>query len=153
MVICYTAIDNRNSICSGSFYHVMNLLGLSILSFPLTLFIYFYVLILERRSWGETQRQKHQSVIPLIYALIGCLLYVLWREMEHTTLANQDNTLTNSTTGPGPPWLFIFHHFFLILKKKIPSCDCFPKHYLFCLSAHLFLLIYSSLLKCFFFCL
>ena len=48
-------------------------------------FTYFYLLIWER---GE-----RQSVVPLIYAFIGCFLYVAWLEIEPATLVYRDDTL------------------------------------------------------------
>ena len=40
---------------------------------------------------GEREREKHQCVVPLIYALIVCFLCVI----ESATLACRDNALSN----------------------------------------------------------
>ena len=45
--------------------------------------------------------ERERFVIPLIYAFIGCFWHVLWPGIEPTTLAYQDDTLTNWATQPG----------------------------------------------------
>ena len=64
---------------------------------------FFKLLILER--------EKHQFVVPLICAFIGCFLYVPWPRIEPATLAYWDNTLTNWASLPEP--------IFMILQKNL----------------------------------
>ena len=58
----------------------------------------------ERRR----ERQKHRFVIPLIYSFIGWFLCVPWPGVKPTTLAYQDDALTNWTAWTG--LLFLFWH-------------------------------------------
>ena len=48
---------------------------------------------IKRERWGERERER--LVVPLIYAFIGCFLYVPWLEIEATALVFQDDALTN----------------------------------------------------------
>ena len=41
------------------------------------------------------ERKKHWLVVPLIYAVTGCFLYVPWPEIEPTTLMYWNNAVTN----------------------------------------------------------
>ena len=63
-----------------------------------------YELILERVGKGrrerETERNMDLFVGPLVYAFIGCLLYVPWPEIEPSPLVYWDNALTNWATHP-----------------------------------------------------
>ena len=50
-------------------------------------------------------RERHQFVVPFIYAFISCFSYVPWSGIDPTTLGCQDDTLnalTNGATQPGP---------------------------------------------------
>lgn len=56
-----------------------------------------YLFILERG------KNTHSFVEPVIYALIGCFLYVSWLEIEPQTLTYLDDTVTNELHSQGPP--------------------------------------------------
>lgn len=47
------------------------------------------------------ENEKHLSVVPLIHAFLGWLLYVPWPGIKPSTLAYVDDTLTNWATSPG----------------------------------------------------
>ena len=71
----------------------------------------FQIIFYSFLNWfyRERGREKHWFVIPLIYAFMGCFLYVPWLGIESTTLLYQDDTLTSWATQPGPdnfliPW-------------------------------------------------
>ena len=49
----------------------------------------FLFLFFDFRERGRQERKKHQFVVTLIYASIGCFLY------EPATLVYQDDALTN----------------------------------------------------------
>ena len=53
------------------------------------------MLIDLREGERKGDREKHRFVVLLIYASIGCFLCVPWSEIEPTTLANLDDTLTH----------------------------------------------------------
>ena len=48
------------------------------------------------------EREKHQFVVPLMGAFIGCVLYVSWPEIAPATLAYWDEALSDRATQPGP---------------------------------------------------
>ena len=68
--------------------------------------------------WGG--REKHQFVVPFIYALIGWFLNGLWPGIEPSTLAYRDGTLTNWATQAGPGFIFSFSSQF---KNKSGFCN------------------------------
>ena len=88
-----------------SIHHLIHRPSLSIHSTNIYFILVFGIFFRqERKEEGgekERDRQRHQFVAPLIYALTGWFLYVSWPEVEPATLAYQDNTLTNWPTQPG----------------------------------------------------
>ena len=64
-------------------------------------FLNFNLLMFRERGKGR-ESERHQLVVPLIYAFIGCFLYVPWPGIEPATLAYQDDALTDWATQPGP---------------------------------------------------
>ena len=53
-------------------------------------------------DFRERERERKTSIaVPLIYAFIGCFLYVSWLGIEPATMAYGDNSLTNWATQPG----------------------------------------------------
>ena len=49
-----------------------------------------------------SEREKQQFVDLLIYAFVGCFLYVPWPGIEPATLVYQDDVLTNWAPWPVP---------------------------------------------------
>ena len=45
-------------------------------------------------------REKHQFVVPFIYALTGCFLYVPWQGIKPATSVYQEDALTNWAIRP-----------------------------------------------------
>ena len=66
------------------------------------------------------------SVVPLIYAFVGCFLHVPWPEIKPATLAQQVDALTNRVTWPGLydsiSWCLIAN----ILSLTLPSSPFTP---------------------------
>ena len=52
----------------------------------------------RREAWGLCETEEK---FLLIYAFMGCFLYVPWWGIEPTTLAYQDDALTNMLPGEG----------------------------------------------------
>ena len=90
-------------------------------------FLFFYLLIQE---WGkretDKEREKHQFVVPLIYAFIGWYLYVPWPVIQPATLVYWDNALTDWDTQPGHKsfsfWFIPMYLIFLLLLMLLVSC-------------------------------
>ena len=57
------------------------------------------IFFLEREK--KREREKHQFVVPHIYAFIGWFLYVPWLGIEPATLAYWDDAPTNWASGQG----------------------------------------------------
>ena len=62
--------------------------------------IFLYFLILQRERERERERERDRFVASLMYAFIGCFLYVPWLEIEPPTLVYQDDSLINWDTWP-----------------------------------------------------
>ena len=90
-----------------------------------------FIYLRERRKGdrrGETDRQRHQFVVPLIYAFIGWFLYVPWPGIKPATLACQDDAPTNWATQPVLDCIF---HFYLVLPQiqvSLKKYDVFFPH-------------------------
>lgn len=56
----------------------------------------------EREEGKEAVREKHQFVVPFVYAFTGYFLYVPQLKIKPTTLAYGGNTLTSWATPPEP---------------------------------------------------
>ena len=76
-----------------------------------TLFKFFKLLIVRERQGGrererEREREKHRSVVPPVYALIGCFQFVPWPKIETANFAYRANALPNWATRPEPETIF-----------------------------------------------
>ena len=65
------------------------------------LFNYWFQRERERGERGSREREKQWLVFLLIFVFIGWFLYVPWPEIEPSTMAYWDSTLTNWATQPG----------------------------------------------------
>ena len=58
----------------------------------------FFFLEKEKNVARGGVEEKRRFVVPFIYTLIGCFLYVPWLGIESITLVYWDNALTNGAT-------------------------------------------------------
>ena len=72
-----------------------------------------YLLIWERHT------HTHWFVVPLIYAFIGCFLYVPWPGIEPTMLVYQDNAPPEL---PGQGWFFFAQYY--VGSIHVLACSC-----------------------------
>lgn len=92
-------------LCHNNYCHQNNFFCCWFFMFFLFLLL---LLILESRE-RVREKEKHRFVVPCIYSFIGWWLYVPWLEIEPSTLAHGDSTLTTWAPGQGSCSLFLLN--------------------------------------------